>query len=136
MLAAEGIIFGIASGLLYTYGLYLSFSLSCPLYFSFSLQGCIPIVAYAHGRTCAYMRACVCVLHMYVGEYTYDRVHALARSCALATVAARNFGSIIERSGDRKIPALFRTRPPRWGEPNSHWLGRLVILARRWYERG
>lgn len=72
---------------------------------------------------------------MYACVYThmYD---ALARSCALATVAARNFGSIIERSGDRKIPALFRTRSPRWGEPNHHWPGRLVILARRWFERG
>lgn len=86
----------------------------------------------ARVHTCVHV--CVCCVH--VCEYTYDRVHALARSCALAMVAARNFGSIIERSGDRKIPALFRARPPQWGEPDSHWLGRLVILARRWYKRG
>ena len=40
---------------------------------------------------------------------------------ARATVAARNFGSIIERSGDRKIPALFRARRAEWGELTSYW---------------
>lgn len=58
------------------------------------------------------------------------------RWCARATVAARNFGSIIERSGDRKIPALFRAREPEWGGPTSYWPPRQGRGGRTTYTLG
>lgn len=137
MPAAEGIIFGSlwpAAAAAAARGFYLPPSLSLSLRIPISSHTLTNTSAYPYTRVHTGVHMCVCVCTYPVRPL----VHALARSCALATDGggARNFGSIIERSGDRKIPALFRALSPRWGERTSHWPGRLVILARRWAREG
>lgn len=115
---AEGIIFG---------SLWPAMSVAP---FSLSRSPFISIVAYVYEHICI-----GCVLHcIYIYICTYLSISGMCiytiafirlcvYICVLATVAAHNFGSIIERSDDRKIPALFRAQSHRWGKRTSHWLG-------------